>query len=217
MRFSFSLSLLCFCLALSSLSRTAWAQTDERLVALLGSCTACHGADGAGVIPEVPALGGQNEQYLLDMLRRFRSEEGHSAIMRGTTSDLTDDELQQLARYFASLPYIRTPQAIDPKKSARGAKVYMRVCGLCHFNSGRASIYENIPLIAGQNIVYMLRQLDLIMDHQRHVDLIKRGMLERVTREELEDALHYFAGQQVAPDEVVTSRIRAAERKKRRR
>ncbi|NJD24095.1 MAG: c-type cytochrome [Betaproteobacteria bacterium] len=213
----FSLSLLCLCVALSSLSRTAWAQADERFVSLLAYCSACHGADGAGAIPEAPALGGQNEHYLLEMLRRLRSDQGHSAIMRGTTSDLTDNDLQQLASYFASLPYLRTPQPVDPQKSARGGAVYLRVCGFCHFNSGRSSVYENIPLLAGQNIIYMLSQLDLIMDQQRHVDIVKRGMLERVTREELEAALHYFASQQVAPDEVVTSRIRAAERKKRSR
>ena len=211
------LFLLCCGFALAGLSRDLAAQTDERFVALFASCAACHGVDGAGAMPGAPALGGQNEQYLLDVLRNLRGEQGHSAIMRGATSDLTDSDLQQLARYFASLPYVRIPQTIDPERSAQGAKVYERVCTVCHFSAGRSAIYENVPLLAGQSIIYMLSEVDHIMGNRRHVEATKMGMLGRVTREELEDALHYFASQQVAPNEVITSRIRSTGRNKRSR
>ncbi len=208
--------LLFFCgLVLAGLSRSLIAQTDDRFVALFASCAACHGADGAGVMPGAPALGGQNEPYLLEVLRTLQGKQGHSAIMRGATTDLTDDDLQQLARYFASLPYQRTAQSVAPERVARGDAIYKRVCNHCHLGSGRASIYENVPLLAGQNLDYMLNELDHIVNSRRHVEITKRGMLGNVARDELEDALHFFASQQVAPGDVETSRIRPIGRTRR--
>lgn len=209
------LFLLCCAFALAGLSRGLAAQTDDRFVALFASCAACHGADGTGVMPGAPALGGQNEPYLLEELRTLQGMQGHSAIMRGATSDLSDDDLQQLARYFASLPYVRHPQNVEPERVARGGKVFERVCALCHFSGGRGAIYENVPLLAGQNLDYMLNELDHIVQGRRHVEATKFGMLGRVSRDELEDALHFFASQLVDPNEVITSRIRSSGRNKR--
>ena len=99
------LLILCCGLALAGLSRGLAAQTDDRFVALFASCAACHGADGAGVMPGAPALGGQNEPYLLEELRSLQGKQGHSAIMRGATADLSDDDLRNWQRRQAIRDY----------------------------------------------------------------------------------------------------------------
>ena len=193
------------------------AQEDGHISGLIASCAACHGVDGVSVMPGAPSLGGQNESYLLESLRELKGENGHSAIMRGVTSDLSDNDLQQLARYFASLPYIRTPQNTDPERVARGEKIYTRICNMCHIGGGRAAAYEEFPLLAGQSLEYMMNEVDHIMSGRRHVEITKRGMIRPLQRSELEDVVHYFASQKVTPDQVVTSRIQTGRRLKRAR
>lgn len=193
------------------------AQDGDRFAALLGSCAACHGTDGVGVMPGAPSLGGQNEPYLIESLRELKGEHGHSAIMRGVTTELEDDDLQQLARYYASLPYVRPPQTFDADRAARGEKIYARMCGICHLASGRATAYEEFPLLAGQSIDYMLNEVDHIVSGRRNVEITKRGLIATLARADLEDAVHYFASQQVTPDQVSTSRIKPNRRLKRAR
>ena len=61
----------------------------------------------------------------------------------------------------------------------------------------------------------MMNEVDHIVSGRRHVEITKRGLITTLTRAELEDAVHFFASQQVAPGEVVTSRIRVGGRSKR--
>ena len=69
-------------------------------------CAACHGPNGIAVIPGYPNLAGQNEQYLISQLKAYRSKErsgGLSAVMYGQAAMLNDDDIANLAAYYANL------------------------------------------------------------------------------------------------------------------
>jgi cytochrome c553 len=68
------------------------------------ACEACHGADGNGIAPNYPALAGQYQDYLAQVLHEYKDGQRTNAIMNGMASPLSDQEIEDLAAYFSSLP-----------------------------------------------------------------------------------------------------------------
>ena len=73
-------------------------------------CVACHGEDGMGIAPNYPVLAGQHADYLAHSLRQYRSGERKNAIMAGFAANLSDDDIEDLAAWFASLEGLQTAQ-----------------------------------------------------------------------------------------------------------
>ena len=70
-------------------------------------CAACHGKNGIAAIPGYPNLAGQNEQYLVSSLKAYKNKQrngGQAAIMQGQAAGLSDEDIANLAAYYASLP-----------------------------------------------------------------------------------------------------------------
>ena len=68
------------------------------------ACEACHGKDGNGIAPNYPALAGQYPDYLQQALHAYQSGKRTNAIMNGMAAPLSDQDIKDLAAYFASLP-----------------------------------------------------------------------------------------------------------------
>jgi len=66
------------------------------------ACAACHGANGQGTAPN-PALAGKSEAQLIQALKDFKSGKRDNAIMKGMASSLSDQDIENLAAYYASL------------------------------------------------------------------------------------------------------------------
>ena len=181
---------------------TLCAQAQPDIPTLIQVCTGCHGPAGVSATPETPSLAGQNETYLLKRLIALKTQQTPSEVMKAMTHDISDDDLKLLARFFARQPYVRSLQSIDKEKMARGRNVYGRVCNLCHIEEGRATVYPEYPLLAGQSLNYMLNELDHMLSRKRGVEILKIGTLASVPREDIEDAIHFFASQQVSPDQI---------------
>lgn len=68
-----------------------------------GGCAGCHGADGNdSTAPNFPKLAGQYEDYLIKALREYRSGEREQAIMNGIAAELSDQDIADLAAFYAS-------------------------------------------------------------------------------------------------------------------
>ena len=68
-------------------------------------CIECHGMDGRGDF-ETPSIAGMSESFLLKQLRGFYSGKKKSMdnLMHMYTEERTDQDLQDLAAYWASRP-----------------------------------------------------------------------------------------------------------------
>jgi len=73
------------------------------------TCTACHGDDGRGIAPIYPVLAGQHADYLALALKQYRSGERSNAIMAPMAGPLSDDDIADLAAFYASLDGLNTP------------------------------------------------------------------------------------------------------------
>lgn len=68
------------------------------------ACVACHGPDGNGPIPLYPRLAGQHEDYLHKALQDYKTGKRSNSVMKGMALPLTDQDIADLAAYFASQP-----------------------------------------------------------------------------------------------------------------
>ena len=82
-----------------------WAQGDaDRGRAKAALCAACHGPDGISSNPLWPNLAGQQELYLANQIRAFRDGERVDVSMQPFVAELTEQDVRDLAAYYASLP-----------------------------------------------------------------------------------------------------------------
>ncbi len=69
------------------------------------ACAACHGPDGnATADGQYPRLAGQYADYIAQALREYKDGKRKNAIMVGMAAPLTDEDIDNLAAYYASLP-----------------------------------------------------------------------------------------------------------------
>ena len=66
-------------------------------------CTACHGQNGISSNPLWPSLAGQQESYLSKQIAAFRDGERTDVSMQPFVSNLTDQDIEDLAAHYASL------------------------------------------------------------------------------------------------------------------
>ena len=67
------------------------------------TCAACHGANGISAIPTYPNLAGQKEAYIVAQLKAFKSGARDNAIMKPMATMLTEEDMKNVAAYYASL------------------------------------------------------------------------------------------------------------------
>ena len=66
------------------------------------ACIACHGATGAADNPAFPMLAGQHVDYLLYALEGYKSGERQNAIMNGQAAALSQEDMRDLAAFYAA-------------------------------------------------------------------------------------------------------------------
>ena len=90
-------------LALSAAGSASAAGDAAAGKAKAGTCVACHGVDGVSAIPMYPNLKGQHAQYTVKQLKDFKSGARKDPIMAGMAMPLSDQDIEDLAAYYASL------------------------------------------------------------------------------------------------------------------
>jgi len=71
--------------------------------ALAKKCQTCHGIDGVARIPEAPTIAGESTIYLIKQLKAFRAGERKSPQMSIIAEPLSDDDIANLAAWYASI------------------------------------------------------------------------------------------------------------------
>ncbi len=72
-------------------------------------CTGCHDGEGTRInrpeIYRIPKLAGQIEGYLVKALKDYRAGLRDNPNMQAIAASLSDQDIEDLAAYFASLPW----------------------------------------------------------------------------------------------------------------
>jgi len=70
--------------------------------AKIAQCVGCHGANGNSVVPNFPKLAGQHANYTIKQLKDFRDGFRKDATMATFAKGLTDQEIKEIAEYYAA-------------------------------------------------------------------------------------------------------------------
>ncbi|MBK0400308.1 cytochrome c [Limibaculum sp. M0105] len=68
-------------------------------------CAVCHGIDGVARIPIAPHIAGETSVYLETQLKAFRSGKREHEIMSVIAKDLSDEDIADLAAWYASIKF----------------------------------------------------------------------------------------------------------------
>ena len=80
-------------------------------------CTGCHTLEGGGKTGEIPNLAGQPQDYLVGAMNAYREGSRHHSALQGLISGTSDEQVRNIAAYFAGLP----PLPAEPPKPPAGA------------------------------------------------------------------------------------------------
>jgi cytochrome c553 len=158
---------------------------------LSAACGACHGQDGAtGLDPSYPNIAGQNEAYLTRQLRMIQTNDRNIALMAGQLTGKSDQDLQDLAAYYASLPAKLSQAQGDDAQIAKAEQIYrggiarkgVAACSACHSPKGTGNSPAGFPAISGQSSAYTIAQLTAYREGLRTSDESFGGMMRGVAQ-----------------------------------
>ena len=171
------------------------------------ACFACHGPNGNGAInPEWPKLAAQNASYIDAQLKAFKAGHRKNPVMLGQASALSEDDMRNLAAFFASqpaVPGVASPDAVKvAEKLYRGGDSSrgLPACSGCHGPQGLGNEAAAFPRIAGQNSGYVVNQLKAYASGDRGGSVAKGKMMQAVasklTADEIAALSSYVSGLQ---------------------
>lgn len=128
----------------------------------IAMCVGCHGIQGyRASFPEVyrvPMISGQGASYIAAALTAYKSGERKHPTMRGVASGLSEQDIADVAAYYANLGQVGGAPALGKAAvgSARAAALVEKgACLACHGESLSQPIDPAYPKIAGQHADYL--------------------------------------------------------------
>ncbi|GGR78775.1 c-type cytochrome [Deinococcus sedimenti] len=139
---------------------------------LSGSCGSCHGPTG-----RAPVLKGEPAAQIQNALVAFRSGTRRNGTMQGVASRLSDQDIVDIAAFFAGTAAApaapatppATPPTTAPSATATpdGKALYLEgnpardllACAVCHGEDGSGADAVGIPAIAGRSAASVLATL----------------------------------------------------------
>jgi len=133
-------------------------------------CAVCHGAAGRSNDSRVPHLRAQNEDYLINQLRRFAQpgeadppspilrdlnamRARRSRVMEAHAAGLDDGLIHGVARYYTELPC-----ETESRAAASEPPAGLAWCNDCHAPA-KVKDFSNVPSLNGQPADYLEAQL----------------------------------------------------------
>lgn len=161
-------------------------------------CTMCHGARGLSEA-NIPNLAGQYPVAIYKELVDFKTGARASAVMAPLVTNLSDEDMRDLAVYYAYLPRVSGPPPttdVPPRIVMSGAPMRgIAPCGACH---GELANKPGAAWLEGQPLVYLRTQLEAFSSGARHNDIGEqmRNVARGMTPAEIDAASQFYAYRQ---------------------
>ena len=163
-------------------------------------CAACHTADGSRGSPANPILAGQHPEYLVKQLQEFKSGKRANAIMKGFASTLSDDDMKNVAAFYASKS-AKPGFSKDKDLIKLGEKIYrggiadkaVPACAGCHSPNG-AGIPAQYPRVGSQHGDYTEAQLVAFRSGARSNSAQMSTIAAKMSDREIKAVSDYIAG-----------------------
>ncbi|HZX30015.1 MAG TPA: c-type cytochrome [Rhodocyclaceae bacterium] len=159
-------------------------------------CTMCHGARGMSQA-DSPNLAGQYDEAIYKQLRDFKAGHRKSAVMAPLAQHLSDQDMRDLAAYYAYLPRETPPEEATPAQAPaivrHGAPMRnIPACESCH---GGIDHKTASPRLDGEPETYLHAQLSAFANGSRGNDIHQqmRNIARHLTTEEMGAVARYYS------------------------
>jgi cytochrome c553 len=175
---------------------TATARSIGRGGTLALRCTMCHGPRGVSDA-KTPNLAGQYAPAIYKQLLDFQSGARTNAIMSPRVANLSDQDMRDLAAYYAYLPRLHPDSVANgpaPQIVIHGAPMRnIPPCAACH---GKIGYKLGTEWLEGESAEYLRAQLRAFSSGERHNDISEqmRNVARGMTPTEIDAAATYYAG-----------------------
>jgi cytochrome c553 len=161
-------------------------------------CAICHGPQGVSDANS-PNLAGQYAAVTYKELNDFKTGARVNAVMSPFAANMSNQDMLDLAAYYAYLPRVPTSHADDnvpaPPIVVTGAPMRnIAPCGSCH---GELDTKAGSPWLGGQSAVYIKAQLTAFASGTRRNDISQqmRNVARHMTAEEIDQVARYYEAQ----------------------
>lgn len=173
--------------------RNASAESVGSGATLALRCTMCHGARGLSQA-DTPNLAGQYPVVIYKQLADFKSGARPSAVMAPVVATLSDQDMRDLADYYAYLPRLPPYHTSgEPPIVVSGAPLRnIAPCGACHGGLGTKT---GSAWLEGQPASYLQAQLQAFASGARRNDIdgVMRNVARNMTPAEMTAAARYYS------------------------
>jgi cytochrome c553 len=164
-----------------------------------GKCARCHGDAGISDDPADINIAGQRDSYIYKQLKDYQQKYRDDRDMYKRTRDLEDQQLADLAAWYASLEPAQPAanRSADPdilQLVFRGdPERLIKACASCHGRDGRGGQFDH-PALAGQYPEYFVYTMTEFREGDRTNDIYSRmrTIAKSLTEAEIEGLAAYY-------------------------
>lgn len=165
-------------------------------------CIGCHGIPGyQNSFPEihkVPKISGQTEKYLAAALVAYQKGDRKHPSMRGIAGSLTEQDIADLAVFYAGhAGNLKAPETPRAPSASTAALLEKGACVSCHGANFSSPIDPSYPKIGGQYADYLYVALKSYKVQNNQIigrnNAIMGGIVQQYTSRELREMANYIA------------------------
>lgn len=176
---------------------------------LIEDCSHCHGKDGTSTDPNVPIIGGFSVQYTLDSMAAYIDKDrpcpeaeypegpnkGDKTDMCKVADDLSKGDTEEIAKHFASKPFVPAKQKFDAALADKGKDVHDELCEKCHSDGGSLAS-DDAGILAGQWIPYQEATYKDYSTGDRVQPKKMKLKMKKLDDETTKQLIHYYSSMQ---------------------
>lgn len=174
-------------------------------------CISCHGPVGisSDETPNWPHLAGQSAPYTVAQLKAYRDGSRPDAVMRQLVQSMSDQDMDDMALYYESLPGAPGRPVDDQALIALGEQLYRTVggggedghaCNHCHGDDGGGFPTPTrvpVPALKGQHAAYTAQTLRDYANNTRRSDgesYVMRDLMGLLSEDDIVAISAYLQG-----------------------
>ncbi len=164
-------------------------------------CAACHGKDGNSKYNKVPNIAGFSLDALTDMLNEYKSNErigdkfkpddADETDMNIITKDMSDADIEALAKYYSSQKYQPHFGKSDAALAQKGAKRHKHKCEKCH-SDGATNPEDDASLLAGQSREYLTRAFEKLSNGDQPMPKKMKKKFKKLSDKDKQALIEYY-------------------------
>lgn len=162
-------------------------------------CASCHGEDGEGVgYDYVPIIAGTPAAHLEEALFAYKDGARNCVgvpVMCETVTPLSNDEIIEMAEYYAAMPRLSSKEEYDAKLASVGKLIHDDLCAQCHVLPTDENVDDalGIPL-NGQRGAYLRMALGAYMTGDRETLVpIMADKLRELDQGKIDALINYYS------------------------